>query len=571
MTVRRVMGIETEYAVSNLSHSHANPVQLSFDVVNGASGPFSSTMRWDYSHEDPVNDARGHRLERARAHPDILTDDVQLQITNVAQANGSRIYVDHAHPEYSSAEVCDPFDAVIYGRAGDILMQKAAQKASAVTSSRILLYRNNVDGKGASWGSHENYQVKRSVNFDFLSRLFMTFAVSRQIFTGSGRVGIGEKSETAGFQISQRADYFHMKVGLQTTFDRPIVNTRDESHSTDTWRRFHVIVGDANRMDVPEVLKIGTTSMVLWLAEQLSRSSELDQSSQFSQSAAENEGSKFNDLLYSVELADPVQAMHIVSHDLTLREPLALESGGTTTAWVIQVKLRTAVYSTAAEVYGTNSVGEPLWPDDSTRRIMQMWGDVLGDLAHVAHCETDNDRLKLADEASHIEWLLKWQILEQLRRRRGTDWSDARLKAADISWGSIDDSSIFNAVKKRAKILFTSEQIQHAAENPPEDTRAWLRGNLVREFPELVAAVTWSAITLRNKEKRPVFTDSDAPSTSRGQSSNRSHSNLSTLENTFTVIHMDNPLKFTRAEIGDILSAGTTITTIEGIKKALIH
>ena len=48
-----------------------------------------------------------------------------------------------------------------------------------------------------------------------------------------------------------------MKVGLQTTFDRPIINTRDESHSTDEYRRLHVIVGDANRMDVPQALKLG--------------------------------------------------------------------------------------------------------------------------------------------------------------------------------------------------------------------------------------------------------------------------------------------------------------------------
>lgn len=145
-------------------------------------------------------------------------------------------------------------------------MRAAAAKASETTGRKIVLHRNNVDGKGASWGTHENYMMLRSVPFDLVTRLMTTHFVSRQIFIGSGRVGIGEHSENAGYQLSQRADYFHMKVGLQTTFDRPIINTRDESHSTDEYRRLHVIVGDANRMDVPQALKLGTTSRLLWLS-----------------------------------------------------------------------------------------------------------------------------------------------------------------------------------------------------------------------------------------------------------------------------------------------------------------
>ena len=61
MTVRRVMGTETEYAVSAPAVSHANPVQLSFDVIGAAAGPERSRIRWDYRQEDPVNDARRRR------------------------------------------------------------------------------------------------------------------------------------------------------------------------------------------------------------------------------------------------------------------------------------------------------------------------------------------------------------------------------------------------------------------------------------------------------------------------------------------------------------------------------
>ena len=298
MTVRRVMGTETEYAVSAPAVSYANPVQLSFDVIGAAADPERSRIRWDYRQEDPVNDARGTRLERAAARPDMLTDEPQLNIVNVIAPNGGRMYVDHAHPEYSAPETTDPFEAVRYDHAGDLLMRRAAASASARTGHDIVLHRNNVDGKGASWGTHENYMMLRSVPFDTVAALMTAHFVSRQIYAGSGRVGIGERSETAGYQLSQRADYIHAILGLQTTFERPIVNTRDESHSPSDYRRLHVIVGDANRMDVPQTLKLGATSMLLWLAEH-----------------ADETGYDLAALLDSMALVDPVSAMHTVSHE----------------------------------------------------------------------------------------------------------------------------------------------------------------------------------------------------------------------------------------------------------------
>ena len=90
MTVKRVMGTETEYAVSLNTPDRYNPVQLSFDVVNGAADSHSKSIRWDYRQEDPVNDARGTRLERAAARPDMLTDAPQLNITNVIAPNGGQ-------------------------------------------------------------------------------------------------------------------------------------------------------------------------------------------------------------------------------------------------------------------------------------------------------------------------------------------------------------------------------------------------------------------------------------------------------------------------------------------------
>ncbi|NMM97436.1 depupylase/deamidase Dop [Bifidobacterium olomucense] len=509
MTVRRVMGTETEYAVSVKGAGRYNPVQLSFDVVSAAADRHSRNIRWDYRQEDPVNDARGMRLERANARPDMLTDAPQLNITNVIAPNGGRVYVDHAHPEYSAPETTDPFEAVQYDHAGDLLMQQACERARADTGQPIELHRNNVDGKGASWGTHENYMMNRAVPFDQVSRLMTLHFVTRQIYAGSGRVGLGERSETAGYQLSQRADYIHARVGLQTTFERPIINTRDESHSTDDCRRLHVIVGDANRMDVPQVLKLGTTSMLLWLLEH-----------------ADEAGFDVSAFLDGLELADPVEAMHTVSHDLGLNAALPLASGGETTAWLIQLKLRQAVYQVAALVDGTDTAGEPQWPDKPTTSVMAMWGQSLADVAAIRHA-SDDERLDMTGEASRVEWLLKWQLLEKLRRkivggadggrgmagvsdildiRSGTagavcGWEDPRLQVLDLKWAALDPKdSVFTKLVPRTERVNTSAEVTFAATEPPENTRAWLRAMLVRRFGSEVAAVSWSRLTAREPE-----------------------------------------------------------------------
>lgn len=486
------MGTETEYAVSDIESDHANPVRLSFDVVSGAANPQTQHIRWDYRQEDPLNDARGTRLPRAAARPDMLTDEPQRQIVNVIASNGGRVYVDHAHPEYSAPETMDPFEAVCYDHAGDRIMLEAARRVNERNGSHIVLHRNNVDGKGASWGTHENYMMLRRVPFDEVAALMTLHFISRQIYTGSGRVGIGEKSEEAGYQLSQRADYVHSIVGLQTTFDRPIVNARDESHVTGDYRRLHVIVGDANRMDGPQALKLGTTSMLLWLLEQ-------------SDAADSNSELDLDALLVDLQLVDPVEAMHTVSHDLGLADQLPLEQGGSTTAWQIQVRLFSAVCAQGASTYGSDNRGEPLWPDEETKRIMAMWRQALMDVAAVRHANEDQ-RLKMADEASRLEWLLKWQLLERLRRKIGADWSNPKLAALDLSWAALDPArSVFARLQSQTQRVTLNQnddpdqadaQVQRAASNPPENTRAWLRAEIIKHFPQQVVAASWSHVTV---------------------------------------------------------------------------
>lgn len=553
------MGTETEYAVSDLGQSHYNPVQLSFDVVSGAADPETQHIRWDYRQEDPLNDARGTRLPRAAARADMLTDEPQRQIVNVIAPNGGRVYVDHAHPEYSAPETMDPFEAVCYDHAGDRIMLEAARKANERKGSHIVLHRNNVDGKGASWGTHENYVMLRRVPFNRVAALMTLHFISRQIYTGSGRVGIGEKSEEAGFQLSQRADYIHSIVGLQTTFDRPIINARDESHVTGDYRRLHVIVGDANRMDVPQALKLGTTSMLLWLLEQTmlgnSHTNDANDTSNF-----EHEGERgvqageigddapmisddnafdLDGLLADLQLVDPVGAMHIVSHDLTLGATLPFEHGGDTTAWQIQVRLLSAVSAQGAATYGTDSRGEPLWPDEPTKRIMAMWRQALADVAKVRHA-TGDERLIMAGEGSRLEWLLKWQLLERLRRKTSEPWSSPKLAALDLSWAALDPSrSVFARLQSQTERVALDQaedpsqadiEVQRATSMPPEDTRAWLRAEIIKRFPQDVIAASWSHVTVRAAQDDSAGADTDYTTDAEGNRMSRTSSHLFSLD-----------------------------------------
>ena len=223
----------------------------------------------------------------------------------------------------------------------------------------------------------------------------------------------------------------------------------------------------------------------------------------------------------AVALADPVEAMHTVSHDLTLNAELPLRNGGMTTAWQMQVTLRSMVYAAAAMVYGSATVGEPVWPDRSTRNIMAMWGQALADVAAIRHADDDR-RLAMGEEAGRIEWLLKWRLLEKLRRKTGSDWSDQRLAAVDLRWAALDSSdSIFMKLTPQMERLVEDAQLRRAISEPPSDTRAWLRAQMIRRFPEQTVAASWSHLTVRSEM-----------------------SGDESVENVMTSLDMSNPLDF---------------------------
>src|SRR5215207_5304296 len=348
MSVRRVMGIETEYGIVVPGNPAANPMVASGDVVTAyaaSRGIRPARASWDYADEAPLRDARGFDMGRGLADPSQLTDEEDPTLANVVLTNGARLYVDHAHPEYSSPEVTSPRACVVWDRAGEVIMREAVRRLSVVPPG-VNLYKNNTDGKGASYGTHENYLMSRETPFADIARHLIPFFIARQVICGSGRVGIGQDSSRAGFQISQRSDFFEVEVGLETTLKRPIINTRDEPHAVaDLYRRLHVIIGDANHCDIANLLKLGTTSLVLAMIEDRAMTADL-------------------------AVVRPVATLHQVSHDPTLQAKVTLRDGGQMTA----VDLLWRYHEMAAQYLKRRYAGEL---DADTAEVMHWWEMVL--------------------------------------------------------------------------------------------------------------------------------------------------------------------------------------------------
>src|SRR5579862_3070693 len=389
MSVLRVMGTETEYGISVPGQPGANAMVTSSQIVNAyqaATAARARRARWDFEEENPLRDARGFDLTREAADSSQLTDE-DLGLANVILTNGGRLYVDHAHPEYSAPECTNPLSVVIWDRAGERVMAEAAARAATVPGSApIQLYENNTDNKGASYGCHENYLMNRATSFADIVRHLTPFFVSRQVICGSGRVGRGADGRDEGYQISQRADFFEVEVGLETTLKRPIITTRDEPHADpEKYRRLHVIIGDANMSEVSNYLKLGTTALVLSMIEDRFLATDLG-------------------------IEAPVAELRAVSHDPSCRHLIALRDGRKMTAVQLQME-----YLELARKYTEDRFGADV--DELTADVLDRWESLLTRLA-------ENPMLA----ARELDWVAKLELIEGYRARDGLGWSHPRLQ-----------------------------------------------------------------------------------------------------------------------------------------------
>ncbi|NCY17458.1 MAG: proteasome accessory factor PafA2, partial [Actinobacteria bacterium] len=357
MSIAKICGIETEYGIVWRGVDEPNPITASSILINsyvssldGAAGRSGSGLRfeWDFESEQPGTDARGFTPLGA------LPPEVESHLVNAVLTNGARYYVDHAHPEMSTPECTNARDVVVFDRAAEVVLQRSMVAASRVLpeGQEIVVYKNNSDGKGNSYGCHENYLVDRALPFGEIVHGITPHFITRQIFCGAGKVGSesGTGDAEVSFQLTQRADFFEEEVGLETTLKRPIINTRDEPHADPIkYRRLHVIVGDANMSEIATFLKVGTTAIVLAMLED-------------------------HVLTREFRFAAPVQALRRVSRDLSVQEPLLLIDGSTIRAIDVQWEyLRHAIGY--AQRGGLEVVGEEVG-----REVLREWEAVLAGL-----------------------------------------------------------------------------------------------------------------------------------------------------------------------------------------------
>jgi proteasome accessory factor A len=365
--------------------------------------------------------------------------------------------VDHAHPELSTPEVTNPRDAVLWDRAGVEIMRAGMRLAAAVPQAHpIVLYKNNTDNKGASYGCHENYLMQRTTPFSDIVRHLTPFFITRQVFTGAGRLGVGQDGRVSAFQISQRADFFEVEVGLETTLKRPIINTRDEPHADPArYRRLHVIVGDANLSDTATYLKIGTTAVVLAMLEE-----------------GFLRGRDWTP-------ARPVAEMHAVSHDVSLGHEVLMADGRRMSALQVQWEL----YGLADEFCRR---GDHADLDAATEDLLDEWRRVLEGLG--------SDPESLADR---IDWIAKRRLMDGFVRRDGLTWDSPRLQLIDLQYSDIrPDRGLAARLEERGRLrrMFTDDEVARAVDSAPEDTRAYFRGECIRRYPNAIAAASWDSV-----------------------------------------------------------------------------
>lgn len=460
--MQRVFGIETEYGITLDGAESIDVVAESIELVRSYMG-HGAHMKWDYQLEDPHQDVRGFRAKELLQDTDesayfevdknrpLRFEEIK---TDLVLANGARFYNDHAHPEYSTPECTTLREIVAHDRAGERIVAECVRRRNVELpeGQAVRVYKNNTDFVGHSYGCHDNYLIRRDVPWSHLVSGMLPFLVTRQIFAGAGKLGI-EAESAAGqpgiYQISQRADFFSVLVSIDTMNRRPLVNTRDEPHAdARKYRRFHVIVGDANMSEWATALKIGTTALVLELIER--------------GSAPE------------LELADPVQAIKSISRDQDYSWILELRDGRKISAIDVQ-----RLYLGAAQELDHAAAPETAW-------LLNEWATVLNDF------ERD-----LGSPRDRVDWVAKKFLLSAMHEEENLAWSDPWLQAIDLEYHNVDtEAGLFHALERQGVMrqVVTADEIADTILWPPETTRAYFRGRSVAKYGSAVESVQWDEV-----------------------------------------------------------------------------
>jgi proteasome accessory factor A len=390
--------------------------------------------------------------------------------SNVFLANGARLYLDvGSHPEYATPECDSIYDLVVHDKAGERILEQLLASAEQRLREEgirgvIYLFKNNTDSAGNSYGCHENYLTSRRDDLAHYAEILIPFFVSRQIYAGAGKVL--QTARGAIYCIAQRAEHIWEGVSSATTRSRPIINTRDEPHAdAERYRRLHVIVGDSNMSEYTTFLKVGATSILLRMLEDPSV------------------------VLRDMTLENPIRAIREISHDMTCRRTVRLANGREVSALDIQRE-----YLDRALRYADNKGLSPL-----EEKALEMW----------EHCIVgiEDDPLSLDRE---IDWVIKHRMIEAYRSKHDLPLSHPKVALMDLQYHDVNRTrSLYYLLQDRGLVerMCSDADVDEAVDNPPQTTRARLRGEFIRRAKERKRdyTVDWVHLKLNDQAQRTVL------------------------------------------------------------------
>jgi proteasome accessory factor A len=390
--------------------------------------------------------------------------------SNVFLENGARLYLDvGSHPEYATPECDSVSDLVGHDKAGERILESLLSAAQLRLheegiSGEVYLFKNNTDSAGNSYGCHENYLVARQGEFARMAEILIPFFVTRQVYAGAGKVLHGPRG--AQYCLSQRAEHIWEGVSSATTRSRPIINTRDEPHAdAERYRRLHVIVGDSNMSEFTTFLKVGVTDLVLRMVEE-------------------------NSVMRDLTLENPIRAIREISHDITCRKRVRLASGRELSALDIQSE-----YFERASRFAEHRGLDPV-----ATKVLKEWEHAL-----VALREGALDRL-----VEKIDWVAKYQLLTKYRDKHGLPLSHPKIALMDLAYHDVNqERGLYYILQRRGLVerVVDEQDVQRAMKDPPQSTRARLRGEFIRRAKQRRRdyTVDWVHLKLNDQAQRTVL------------------------------------------------------------------
>jgi proteasome accessory factor A len=390
--------------------------------------------------------------------------------SNVFLENGARLYLDvGSHPEYATPECDSVLDLVAHDKAGERVLEALLGAAEMRLheegiSGDVYLFKNNTDSAGNSYGCHENYLVARQGEFARMAEVLIPFFVTRQVFAGAGKVLHGPRG--AQYCLSQRAEHIWEGVSSATTRSRPIINTRDEPHAdAERYRRLHVIVGDSNMSEFTTYLKVGVTDIVLRMVEE-------------------------NTVMRDLTLENPIRAIREISHDITCRKKVRLANGREMSALDIQEQYLERALRFVDHRGITGDV----------QNLLSEWE---GALKLLRAGELDGLKTK-------VDWVSKYFLIRAYRQKHGYPLSHPKVALMDLAYHDVNrERGLYYLLERKGLMerTVTERTVQRAMHDPPQTTRARLRGEFIRQAKQRRRdyTVDWVHLKLNDQAQRTVL------------------------------------------------------------------